>query len=106
MAKNKMRQLAERLNDWTIPYLLTRLKIRTQEEKSLKRKDVTMIITPQCFKRNCKHFLGVKNDGDETTERVYCAAFPDRIPNKIAYGDNLHLTPVEGDHGIQFEKES
>jgi hypothetical protein len=36
-----------------------------------------------------------------------CAAFPSGsgIPHDIAYGDNLHLEPVEGDHGIQFEKD-
>lgn len=66
-----------------------------------------MLIKSNCRKRGCKHFLGVKNDSkpfDEQEERVVCRAFPDRIPNVIAYGDNKHLKPFRGDHGIQFEK--
>ena len=64
-----------------------------------------MLDEPRCRVRNCKHFLGTENDGDETTERVVCSAFPSGIPNKIAYGKNLHLKPVENDQGIQYEKE-
>jgi hypothetical protein len=64
-----------------------------------------MLERPQCHKRRCKHFIGAKNDGTEITERVVCKAFPDKIPDDIAYGSNLHLTPVKGDHGIQYEKE-
>lgn len=63
-----------------------------------------MLMEPNCYKRGCKHFLGVKNDGDETTERVYCAAFLDRIPSDVAYGNNLHLAHIPGDNGIQFEQ--
>ncbi len=59
---------------------------------------------PECFRRECKYFIGVKNDGDESTERVVCKAFPKKIPSDIAYGDNKHVEPVKGDHGIQFEK--
>jgi len=33
-----------------------------------------------------------------------CAAFPDGIPNEIAYGKNKHAKPFPGDHGIQYEK--
>lgn len=64
-----------------------------------------MLRTPRCFERQCRHFRGV-NQPDETefTERVVCAAFPDRIPDEIAYGDNLHLQPYPGDQGIQYEK--
>lgn len=36
---------------------------------------------------------------------VTCDAFPDGIPDEIAYGDDLHLRPVLGDRGLQFEKE-
>ena len=65
-----------------------------------------MLAEPNCRKRGCKHFLGVKSDsdGDEMTERVVCRAFPNQIPSVIAYGDNKHLKPFRGDHGIQFEK--
>lgn len=55
-----------------------------------------MLAEPTCHKRKCKHFLGIKNDGDETTERVYCEAFPDRIPAEIAYGDHPHTKPLKG----------
>ena len=65
-----------------------------------------MLIEPRCSVRRCKHFLGVvQPDGTESTERNYCSAFPDGIPGDIAYGDNLHLDPVEGDLGIQYEQE-
>ena len=39
----------------------------------------------------------------EESEVVFCKAFPDGIPNEIAYGDNPHLEPYPGDHGIRFE---
>jgi len=49
--------------------------------------------------------VGVKQDGeDEATERVVCDAFPGGIPDEIAYGEDLHLFPIKGDHGIVFEK--
>jgi len=63
-----------------------------------------MIAQPNCSKRSCIHFIGAKNDGDELTERVCCGAFPDRIPDEIAYGGNLHLKPFPGDNGIQYKK--
>jgi hypothetical protein len=65
-----------------------------------------MIAEPNCYRRRCKHFIGVKNDGDETTERVVCAAFPDGIPDEIAYGENDHTAPYPGDGGIQFEEQN
>lgn len=64
-----------------------------------------MIAEPECFKRNCMNYIGTKNDGDEMTERVYCKAFKNRIPNSIAYGNNLHLTPLsDQENDIVFEK--
>ena len=65
-----------------------------------------MIEEPRCSERQCKHLLGVKqDDGVEITERPVCKAFPNGIPVEISYGDNLHLKPFSGDHGIQYEKE-
>lgn len=63
-----------------------------------------MLMEPRCSMRACKHFTGVsQEDGTEMTEVVVCKAFPKGIPSEIAYGDNLHLAPFPGDHGIQFE---
>lgn len=65
-----------------------------------------MIKEPNCWTRKCKHLIGVKKDGfDERTERPVCAAFPDGIPKEIAYGNELHIQPYEGDNGIQYERE-
>ena len=65
-----------------------------------------MLLVPECYKRKCKNYLGIKNDGDETTERNYCKAFLNKIPNRIAYGDDLHLTVSEDQtNDIVFEKE-
>ena len=63
-----------------------------------------MITEPKCYTRKCIHYLGVSQpDGTELTEINICDAFPDGIPFQIAYGDNKHLKPYKGDHGIQFE---
>lgn len=51
-----------------------------------------MLATPKCWKRDCKHYIGVKQDKgkdgeyDEGTERNVCKYFPDGIPDEIAYG--------------------
>jgi hypothetical protein len=45
-----------------------------------------------CF--SCKHF----HQGIGT-----CDAFPDGVPDLIFYGGDHH-EPVEGDHGIQYER--
>lgn len=64
-----------------------------------------MLTNPNCYKRKCMHFDGVKQDGDlESTERPVCAAFLNGIPEVIAYGSNLHFKPFPGDGGITFEK--
>lgn len=63
-----------------------------------------MLAQPRCSARHCKHLLGARNDGQEYNERPICAAFPDGIPEEIAYGDNLHTRPYPGDHGIQYER--
>jgi len=64
-----------------------------------------MIAEPNCYKRHCKHFIGIKNDGTEINERVYCEAFPDKIPYEIAYGNNKHLVPLKNQgNNIVYEK--
>jgi hypothetical protein len=59
---------------------------------------------PQCYKRNCKYFTGIAHGDDELKQVPICTAFPDGIPDDIAYGSNLHLQSAEGDHGIKYEK--
>ena len=61
-----------------------------------------MLATPACFERRCVHYIGVSQNvfsnyishGTEEPERHVCLAFPEGIPDQIAYGDNLHLTPL------------
>lgn len=66
-----------------------------------------MLSEPTCFSRDCKHYLGVKNDGDETTERNYCEAYLDKIPDRITYGDDKHLTVAsDQNNDIVFEKDN
>ena len=57
-----------------------------------------MLIEPECNIRNCVHYQGVKRSDpeEEATEFNHCDAFPDGIPNEIAYGDNKHLKPLPG----------
>lgn len=66
-----------------------------------------MLQEPNCSIRMCKHLLGIKQDDEqEETERNICAAFPDGIPDEIAYGENLHLIPLEGQgNNIVYERE-
>ena len=65
-----------------------------------------MITEPKCFTRKCKHFIGVKQDNeDESTERVVCEAYPDGIPDDIAYGDDLHeFIRTDQSNTITFEE--
>jgi len=66
-----------------------------------------MLQEPNCFKRKCKHFIGVDQpDSTEMTERVICRAYPNGIPNEIAYGEYLHLKVREDqDNKIVYDKE-
>ncbi len=62
---------------------------------------MTSIAEPACFTRSCKHFVGVAQDG----ETVICRAFPEGIPDAIAYGNDQHLTPQDGDGKIVYERD-
>jgi hypothetical protein len=66
-----------------------------------------MLIEPNCYKRQCKHYQGIKWLGEEeSTEVNYCPAFPQDIPQEIAYGPNEHETPCCGqENEIVYEKE-
>lgn len=57
---------------------------------------------PACFTRGCIHLIGPTGDYGSTV--IVCKAFPvEGIPQDILDGKDLHLEPVDGDHGIQFE---
>jgi hypothetical protein len=64
-----------------------------------------MILEPNCSKRRCVHFR-LEGRVEGMPPSPVCAAFPKGIPEEIAYGDNLHLEPYPGDHGIQYEAEA
>jgi len=66
-----------------------------------------MLLEPNCYKRKCIHFTGVSQpDGTELTERVVCKAFPEGIPDPIAYGLVKHVRPYPGQkNDIVFEAE-
>ncbi len=65
-----------------------------------------MLFPTNCGERRCKHLSGViQPDGTEKTERWVCDAFPEKIPEDIAYGPNKHLTPLPGqDNDIVYER--
>lgn len=66
-----------------------------------------MIREPKCSKRKCKYYQGIiKPDGSEKTEQPACQAYPDGIPNDIAYGDDKHLEVRDDqDNDITYKKE-
>lgn len=65
-----------------------------------------MLNTPRCYLRKCRFYKGIfQPDGTELSERNVCKAFPDRIPREIAYGDNDHSKPIDGQgNDIVYEK--
>jgi hypothetical protein len=64
-----------------------------------------MISEPECYRRHCKFYIGISQpDGTELSEDNVCLAFPDGIPNEIAYGNNPHSTPLPNQgNNIIFE---
>lgn len=63
-----------------------------------------MLKPPRCYTRKCIHFIGVNGVDDESQDKVVCNAFPEGIPDEVAWGENLHLQMLPGDNGITFEK--
>lgn len=89
--------------DFTVPEGSLQIQWSPEAKEALEEKK--MMSEPRCSQRGCKYFIGIKNGGDETTERPVCEAFPDGIPDEIAYGNNPHTQPFPGDNGIQFKEE-
>ncbi|MDS3861249.1 hypothetical protein RIF25_10565 [Thermosynechococcaceae cyanobacterium BACA0444] len=54
--------------------------------------------SPVCS--NCLHL----SESDSNNPYRACTAFPERIPDEIWFGRNLHQSHYPGDHGIQFTK--
>ena len=65
-----------------------------------------MLATAKCYIRHCRFYRGIiQPSGDELSETNACVAFPDGIPSDIAYGDNPHDKPVDGQGNVVvFEK--
>ena len=56
-----------------------------------------MIPEPNCSIRRCRHFTGVKSVAVDTDADVpVCPAFPNGIPTEIAYGNDKHSVPHQG----------
>jgi len=66
-----------------------------------------VLVEPRCFTRRCKHFIGIYQPNEtEEEEKVVCKAFPGGIPVAIAYGDEDHMEPIEGQkNSIVYEEE-
>ena len=67
-----------------------------------------MLAEPRCRERACVHFRGVLQGADgELSERVVCAAYPNRIPDDVAYGTELHLVKRDDqDNDVVYEAAS
>ena len=66
-----------------------------------------MIRESNCSKRNCKHYLGIRQkDGLEVNEVHHCSAFLEGIPKEIAFGKDLHVTLKDNqDNNVTYEPE-
>jgi len=65
-----------------------------------------MLREPECYVRDCRWFRGVHQpDGTEENEVPICAAYPLGIPDRIAYGIDLHEEAQDDQQGVfVFEK--
>lgn len=64
-----------------------------------------MFAEPRCYWRHCRHFQGVTGD-DEVDQVLSCPAFPQGIPERIAYGEDNHEVVAPDQVGdTVYEKE-
>ena len=66
-----------------------------------------MLTEPRCFTRRCKHYMGVHSRTKATeSEILVCKAFPEGIPDEIAYGTNDHVKPLKDQKNtLVYERE-
>jgi len=76
--------------------------ISEQLIKDLEPEEITLDLSLETMNApcwTCKHYFRANHVGN-----LYrCKAFK-KIPDNILSGKNNHRKPVEGDHGIQYEK--
>jgi hypothetical protein len=60
------------------------------------------VIPASCADRKCKYYQGYALIKGIPVN--VCTAFPDGIPDAIAYGDNKHLKSILGDNGIVYQR--
>jgi len=56
-----------------------------------------MMSMPKCYDRNCIHYMGHDTINDKLVQT--CTAFPEGIPDSIAYGEDLHFEVLDGQNG-------
>jgi hypothetical protein len=67
------------------------------------------IMPPRCYlnDRKCKYFNGFILTKNGRSGKVVCKAFPEGIPEIIAYGKDLHNKVIDGQIGnFVFEQET
>lgn len=68
-----------------------------------------MIDEPRCSARGCRHFEGFvvsEDTNEERDERTCCPAYPEGIPERIAFGTERHTTMQPDQTGtLVFEKD-
>jgi len=64
---------------------------------------------PRCYTRRCVHFEGLKTIGPRPTSGkivVICPAYPNGIPQRIAYGDDPHSEVQDDQKGTLTYEEA
>lgn len=55
-----------------------------------------MVLDCNCFFSECIHYKGIKRlTEQEESEVHFCLAFPDGIPDGIAFENEKHLEPIK-----------
>lgn len=68
-----------------------------EQDRNLREVSEELFGYSPCF--HCTRFI------QDVTAEDHCSAFPEKIPDEIFMGKNLHKDPYPGDHGIVFKAE-